>query len=299
MIRAAEALHGTRAAPRFPGLAGVAHLADWQALVAAKDELVASLRQKKYLDLLTDYDAIDYIDGTARFNGAGLQVNDEPMRADSATIATGASPARPDIPGIEDVPFLTSTSALELDALPRSLLVVGGGYIGCELAQMFGGVGFPRPAVTTKGCFGLPAKYPVQQDGRTPVPHNRQVFIAAALVIENGGGRRGGFQLLACDARIGGHRIRKHERSTETPHARRYLPTQRASGSGGRLLCCHPRLTSNHVFNLIHAHAPSNGNHSYEIGSQARKDPQAARLPHLEMGATRREAHLTHSAGVD
>jgi pyruvate/2-oxoglutarate dehydrogenase complex dihydrolipoamide dehydrogenase (E3) component len=43
----------------------------------------------------------------------------------------------PTIPGIESVPYLTSTSALDLEELPQSLLVIGGGYIGAELAQMF------------------------------------------------------------------------------------------------------------------------------------------------------------------
>src|SRR5271169_1119303 len=43
----------------------------------------------------------------------------------------------PSIPGIESVPYLTSTTALEFVQLPKSLLVIGGGYIGCELGQMF------------------------------------------------------------------------------------------------------------------------------------------------------------------
>jgi mercuric reductase len=47
----------------------------------------------------------------------------------------------PPIPGIDSVPYLTSTSALELERLPKSLLVIGGGYIGCELGQMFARAG--------------------------------------------------------------------------------------------------------------------------------------------------------------
>ncbi|HAJ22945.1 MAG TPA: mercury(II) reductase, partial [Rhodospirillaceae bacterium] len=50
MIRAAEAVHGAGASSRFPGLAGEAHVSDWRALVAAKDDLVGTLRQKKYID---------------------------------------------------------------------------------------------------------------------------------------------------------------------------------------------------------------------------------------------------------
>ena len=61
MIRAAEALHGAKAAARFPGLVGEANVTEWSALVAAKDDLVSTLRQKKYADLLQDYDSIDYM----------------------------------------------------------------------------------------------------------------------------------------------------------------------------------------------------------------------------------------------
>ncbi|MGG6496511.1 UNVERIFIED_CONTAM: FAD-dependent oxidoreductase, partial [Bacteroidetes bacterium 56_B9] len=56
-------------------------------------------------------------------------------------IATGARPAVPAIPGVETVPYLTSTTALDLEELPRSLIIVGGGYIGAELAQMFARAG--------------------------------------------------------------------------------------------------------------------------------------------------------------
>ncbi|WP_180489963.1 FAD-dependent oxidoreductase, partial [Escherichia fergusonii] len=56
-------------------------------------------------------------------------------------IATGARPAVPAIPGVETVPYLTSTTALDLEELPRSLLIIGGGYIGAELAQMFARAG--------------------------------------------------------------------------------------------------------------------------------------------------------------
>ncbi len=148
MIRAAETLHGARAASRFPGLAGEAHVTDWRALIAAKDDLVGTLRQKKYVDLLPEYNGIAYLEGAARLNGAGVLVNDSPVTAGKIIVTTGASPAMPSIPGIENVPYLTSTTALELDQAPRSLLVIGGGYIGCELAQMFARTGTAVTLVT-------------------------------------------------------------------------------------------------------------------------------------------------------
>jgi mercuric reductase len=148
MIRAAEALHGAGMASRFPGLAGEAHVSDWRALIAAKDDLVGTLRQKKYIDLLPDYDSIAYMEGAARLNRASVVLDGRFLAADKIIIATGASPAVPKITGIRTVPYLTSTTALELQDHPRSLLIIGGGYIGCELAQMFARLGTVVTLVT-------------------------------------------------------------------------------------------------------------------------------------------------------
>ena len=140
MIRAAEALHGARAAARFDGIVAEAAV-DWARIVAAKDELVARLRQQKYIDLLPAYGSVTYLQGPARLTGDGVAVNGAALRAVKTIVATGSSPSLPDIPGIAEVPVLTSTTALDLATLPRTLLVIGGGYIGCELAQMFARAG--------------------------------------------------------------------------------------------------------------------------------------------------------------
>jgi mercuric reductase len=98
---------------------------------------VARLRQAKYLDLLPAYNHIAYLEGKACLQEGGVLVGGEPIAAAKIIIATGARPAIPDIPGIAGVGYLTSTTTLELTTLPRSLLVIGGGYVGAELAQMF------------------------------------------------------------------------------------------------------------------------------------------------------------------
>jgi len=141
MIRAAEALHGARAASRFDGIVGEAQLIDWRRVMAAKDELVTGLRQKKYIDLLPQYEGIAYIEGAARLAHGGVAFGDGFIRAPKIVITTGARPALPPIPGIDKVSSLTSTSLLELDTLPKSLIVVGGGFIGAELAQMMARMG--------------------------------------------------------------------------------------------------------------------------------------------------------------
>lgn len=141
LIRAAEAVHGGRTAARFPGLGGSVALEDWNALAASKDALVADLRQKKYADLLPAYEGVTYIEGKASFAEGKLLVGGTALTAAKVILATGARPAVPPIPGLNSVPFLTSTSALALDRLPKSLLVIGGGVIGVELGQMFARLG--------------------------------------------------------------------------------------------------------------------------------------------------------------
>lgn len=141
LIRAMESLHHARAASRFAGIQAEGHVQDWRAVVRHKDELVATLRQAKYVDLLPSYNTITYLEGRARLTEEGLAINGSLIQAGKVIIATGASPSLPPIPGMDTVPYLTSTSALELERLPGSLLVIGGGYVGCELGQMFARAG--------------------------------------------------------------------------------------------------------------------------------------------------------------
>ncbi|WP_375208254.1 mercury(II) reductase [Hyphococcus sp.] len=178
MIRAAEALHGARAASRFQGISGEAHISDWSALIADKDELVTTLRNKKYIDLLSAYEAIDYIEGAARITDDGVIVGDRSINANKTIIATGSSVSVPQIPGIDETPYLTSTTALELEQLPKSLIVVGGGYIGCELAQMFARAG-TKVSIVTRSRL-LPEAEPEISDALT------EYFEAEGIVVRRG-----------------------------------------------------------------------------------------------------------------
>jgi mercuric reductase len=141
LIRATESLHSARAATRFGGITAEAKVRDWHAVIRQKDSLVAELRRTKYVELLRNYNTVAYLEGRARFDGDGVKVDGRPVSARKIIIATGASPSLPPIPGVADVPYLTSTTALDLDYLPKSMLVIGGGYIGCELGQMLARAG--------------------------------------------------------------------------------------------------------------------------------------------------------------
>jgi pyruvate/2-oxoglutarate dehydrogenase complex dihydrolipoamide dehydrogenase (E3) component len=74
----------------------------------------------------------------AKFVGThALEVGEEVFEAQQIFLNVGARPAVPAMPGVDTVPFLTSTSILALEELPRHLAVVGGGYVGLEFAQIF------------------------------------------------------------------------------------------------------------------------------------------------------------------
>lgn len=79
---------------------------------------------------------VDVFFGNARFSGPGaINVDGTTLHFDKALIATGARPRQPDIPGLAEAGYLTNETFFEIDALPRRLLVIGGGPIGCEQAQ--------------------------------------------------------------------------------------------------------------------------------------------------------------------
>jgi len=159
MIRAVEILHSTKAADRFDGISAKASITDWRALLAQKQALVDDLRGAKYADVLPSYPLVTYIEGKAAFGDNGqLEVNGKALNAPEIIITTGSRPAIPSISGISEVPFLTSTSALELETLPESLLVIGAGYIGAEISQVFARAGVKVTLVSRRGL--LPAVEP-------------------------------------------------------------------------------------------------------------------------------------------
>ena len=81
---------------------------------------------------------VDVIFGEARFVGPNaLLAADAPISFKKAIIATGARPQASNIPGLEQVGYLTSESIFDLNELPKRLGVIGGGSLGCELAQAF------------------------------------------------------------------------------------------------------------------------------------------------------------------
>ncbi|MEE9164669.1 MAG: mercury(II) reductase [Nitrospinota bacterium] len=137
LIRTAEAKHRAEH-PGFKGLNSKSIPISFETIIQEKDELVTTLQKAKYLEVLQSHEGIDLIEGQAFFvSSHEVQVGNQTIKGEHFIIATGASPSIPPIPGLNDINYLTSTTALELKKLPRSVVVLGGRYIALELAQMF------------------------------------------------------------------------------------------------------------------------------------------------------------------
>jgi glutathione reductase (NADPH) len=125
-------------APGFGWTVPVAPTLDWARLIAAKDRELDRLNAV-YLRLLRE-SGVTLIEGRARVvDGHTVEVAGKRYTARYLLVATGSRPHLPAVRGIEHA--ITSNEALSLPALPRRLAVVGGGYIGVELAGVFAAAG--------------------------------------------------------------------------------------------------------------------------------------------------------------
>ena len=115
---------------------------DLPAIVERKNSIVSKFRNGS-LEGLQKVKNLEVIFGNAQFTGVKkLSVlkddgSEEALTADLIFINTGTSPAIPPIPGLQDIPYFTSTSILDLNVVPEHLLILGGGYVGLEFGQMF------------------------------------------------------------------------------------------------------------------------------------------------------------------
>ena len=96
----------------------------------------------KIVTSYTNHPNISLYQGTARFvDNKVIEINNEQITADKIFIAVGTRPSIPNIPGLAGTPYMTSTEALRNTTLPSSMIIVGGGYIGCELGHAYGALG--------------------------------------------------------------------------------------------------------------------------------------------------------------
>ena len=137
LVASARAAHVARRGADYgvtiPGAIGV----DMR-VVRKRAETVTMNARNGLINWFADMDGMTVIYGHARFENAHtITVNGETLTAPKIFLNVGARPTIPDMPGIGDIDYLTSTSIIQLDTLPRHLAIIGGSYIGLEFAQMY------------------------------------------------------------------------------------------------------------------------------------------------------------------
>jgi pyruvate/2-oxoglutarate dehydrogenase complex dihydrolipoamide dehydrogenase (E3) component len=137
LVASAYAAHLARRAAEFGVTIGGPVGVDMKAVKARKDAI--SGRSRNGVDTwLRGMPNITVLQGHARFESARtIRVGDSVISADRIFVNVGGRAVVPDMPGVDKVPYLTNSSMLELDKLPRHLVVIGGSYIGLEFAQMY------------------------------------------------------------------------------------------------------------------------------------------------------------------
>lgn len=138
MIASAEVAHQARRAADFGVFVPGPVTVDLSEVVARKNRIVGTIRTGSYRTV-ENLDRIDFYPARGVFTGPRrLTVGDTSITADKIFLATGTRTTIPTIiTGLDRIPFYTSRTLLDATELPARLLVVGGGYVGCEFAQMF------------------------------------------------------------------------------------------------------------------------------------------------------------------
>lgn len=142
LIRAAETVyHATHS--NFAGIKPKGADIDFAQVIKDKKQLVATLQQKKYLDVVGDFENLKMIEGWAEFldNKTILVNGKDKYTALKFIIATGATTNVPEIEGLKDIGFLTNATLFDLEEKPESLTIMGAGYIGLEIAMAYNRLG--------------------------------------------------------------------------------------------------------------------------------------------------------------
>ncbi len=181
LLAAAEARH-VALAGQFPGITTDALGVDMPALIAGKDSLVNMLRHEKYENLAELY-GFDILHGHGHFSADDtLTVDGVTVAAGHYIIATGAAPWAPPIPGLDKANYLTSTTAMELDHVPESLIVIGGNAIGLEQGQLFARLGAQVTIVEAQSRIA-PFEEPEVSDALTSIFEDDGIAVEVGVTV--------------------------------------------------------------------------------------------------------------------
>lgn len=142
MVASARVAHLARRGEDYGVRTGPINV-DLERVRQRKRDIVESFRTGGR-DRIENTEGVDLLIGAARFTGpktvhVSLKNSDDTvgLTADKIFINTGQLPRVPDLPGLNDTPYLDSTSVMELGDVPEHLIIVGGGYVGVEFGQLF------------------------------------------------------------------------------------------------------------------------------------------------------------------
>lgn len=138
MIRSARVVADIKYAEKFG--VGTSHYVDidFPAVMERLRRIRAAISLHDSAKRFQQEFGVDVFFGNACFSGRNtVEVAQKTLRFKKAVIATGSSPKKLSIPGLEEVQYLTNENVFSLTRRPNRLAVIGGGYIGCELAQTF------------------------------------------------------------------------------------------------------------------------------------------------------------------
>ncbi|MFZ8846464.1 MAG: mercury(II) reductase [Candidatus Hydrothermia bacterium] len=115
---------------------------NFEEIMNYQQEIVENLRNKKYVNVIKLLENVDYVKGFAKFlNENEIEVNGETFYGKKFIISTGSKVAIPNIDGIKDVHYLDHISVLKIKEIPKTIAIIGGGYIGLEYGQFFNKMG--------------------------------------------------------------------------------------------------------------------------------------------------------------
>jgi pyruvate/2-oxoglutarate dehydrogenase complex dihydrolipoamide dehydrogenase (E3) component len=137
LVASAYAAHLARRGPEY-GFASDGPVRVDMRRVKARADTVSTTARTNVEKWLRGMDGLTVIEGHARFKGPNdIQVGESLLTARRIFINVGGRANVPDMPGVNTIDYLTNTSILKLDTVPRHLVVIGGSYIGLEFAQMY------------------------------------------------------------------------------------------------------------------------------------------------------------------
>jgi pyruvate/2-oxoglutarate dehydrogenase complex dihydrolipoamide dehydrogenase (E3) component len=176
LVASARAAHMARRAADFGITIDGQLTVDMQRVKARKDAIV---RQSNLgvTNWLKNMEGLTVFEGHGRLEGPNaVRVNEDSLEAQRIILNVGGRAAIPELAGIDEVPFLTNSSMLDVDFVPEHLVIVGGSYIGLEFAQMYRRFG-ARVTIVEKSSRLIAREDPDVSDAIREILENEEIEV--------------------------------------------------------------------------------------------------------------------------